>query len=87
MFVGENAIFQQSVQKLLSRRDIIIRTYPHKHQESALDRSDGHPIDPDFGLENALQEGDHAANANKIPLSSLGIKSGKTTPEMASFPP
>src|SRR5216684_4745419 len=61
-FVGENAIFQHSVQEFLSRRGIVIRPDADKHQESALDRGDDRPLDPDFGLKNPLKECDHAVN-------------------------
>jgi hypothetical protein len=59
MFVGENAIFQHFVQELLSGRGIIVRPDPDEHQESALDRGDDRPLDPDFGLKNPLKECDH----------------------------
>ncbi len=61
-FVGENTIFQYSVEEFLSRREIIVRPDTDKHQEPALDGCDDGPLDPDFGLEDPLQECDHAAN-------------------------
>jgi hypothetical protein len=59
VFVGENAIFQHSAQELLSRRGIVVRPDADKHQQPVLDRGDGRPVDPDFGLKNTLKECDH----------------------------
>jgi len=66
MFVGENTIFQHSVEEFLGRREIIVRPDTDKHQEPALDGCDDGPLDPDFGREDPLQECDHAANGKVL---------------------
>jgi hypothetical protein len=77
LFVAKHAIFYSSFQELLGRRSIIVGPDAHKHQESALDRCDDDPVYLDFGLEDALQEGDHAVLGPQFPLSSKFIRSGK----------
>ena len=71
LFVGENAIFQHSVQELLSRRSIIVRPDADEYQESALDRGDDRPLDPDIGLKNPLKESDQLSIQRQLLVVGL----------------